>query len=257
MTQSLNSLFSLEGRTALVTGGNGGVGAMLARGLLIAGARVIVTGRDPEKGREAVESLSGFGECRFIRADLASPEGIDRLVEEVVQQAPELNVLVNNAGVNLSTGTGHYPAGEIDDTLSLNVRAPLLLTQALCPALKRNASAQCPAHILNIGSIAGLTTKSASLTYGSSKAALHHLTKMLAQQLAGDHIRVNAIAPGLFASGMTAPIVENEEARYATIGRTPVGRMGEPDDLATLAVAIVNNGYLTGAVIPLDGGMSL
>lgn len=256
MTESLDSLFSLEGRSALITGGNGGVGAMLARGLLIAGARVMIAGRDEEKGRETVGRLSEFGECRFLRSDLASAAGIDRLAAETSELMPGLDVLVNNAGVNLGSESAKPAADEFDLTMSLNVRAPFLLVRALQPVLKSNASAQRPAHIVNTGSIAGISTDSLSDTYGPSKAALHHLTKMLARRLAPDHIHVNAIAPGLFHSDMTAPLVENEQKRQAAVSRIPVGHMGEADDLATLVIALISNGYMTGCVIPLDGGMS-
>lgn len=257
MTATLASLFSLEGRVALVTGGTGGVGLMLARGLLMAGAGVLISGRNPQSGQAAVEALSEHGPCEFVRADLSTEEGIEALAAEVARRAPRLSVLVNNAGIGFRAAMGDYGAADFAAVLSVNVTAPFLLAQALHPLLADNASPRHPAHIINTGSIAGIATTSDSFVYGPSKAALHQLTRIMARRLGPDHIRVNAIAPGLFPSDMTSAVVEDEDRLRAIVANTPAGRIGHPDDLATLVVAMLCNGYLTGAVIPLDGGLSL
>lgn len=255
--QKLLSLFSLEGRVALVTGGTGGVGAMLARGLMIAGGRVLISGRNESSGAESVSALAEYGDCTFIRGDLSTTEGTEKFAGLVSEQAPGLNILVNNAGITSRDEFGKCQGRDFDQVLSVNVKAPFLLTQALYPLLKHNASASRPSHVINTGSLAGLVNQVTSFSYGPSKAALHHLTKVLARQLAPDHIRVNAIAPGLFESRMTSEIVNDEQKLKATASQTLVGRIGAPDDLAGLIIAIATNAYMTGNIIPIDGGLGL
>jgi len=256
------ALFSLAGRTALVTGGTSGLGEMFARGLLMAGARVFITGRDKAKADAAAAALAseaGEGaDCRAFAADLADDASLQGLVAEVAAQAPDLSILVNNAGMTAHAPFGEYPAAHFDALLDLNVKAPFMLAQGLHPVLRANASSARPAHILNVGSIAGLiTTTPGSFAYGPGKAAVHHMTRVLARKLAPDRICVNAVAPGLFPSRMSAWVVDDPATLKATLGHIPLGRTGEPDDLARLIIYIASSSYMTGAIITLDGGLAL
>ncbi|WP_439135995.1 SDR family oxidoreductase [Pseudomaricurvus sp.] len=257
MNDTLQSLFSLKNRVALVTGGTSGVGAMLARGLLIAGARVFITGRNVQAGESQASAMSELGPCEFIQTDLTDPQAPKQLQSYLSQHAPDLSILINNAGMTDRAAWGEFTEEQVDEILSLNVKAPFLVAQALHPLLKQNASQQSPAHIINTGSIAGLNSHSASFIYGPSKAALHHLTRVLAKSLGPDHICVNAIAPGLFPSKMTEALVSNKERQKQTTSRTPAGRMGEPNDLAILIIALVSSSYMTGNLIPIDGGLTV
>lgn len=255
---NLNQLFSLTGRTAVVTGGTSGIGLMIARGLLLAGASVFIVGRNPTTCKETCQALSSYGQCHFITADISVSKGITTLVETLNNNAPDLSILVNNAGI-----TGHAPLGEYsealwEDIVTLNLKAPFMLIQALLPLLKKNASGPRPSHIINTGSIAALINSTPnSWAYGPSKAALHHLTKTLAKKLTPEHIHVNAIAPGLFPSKLSAWIMEDDEASSASLQQIPAGRHGEPDDIAGLIIFIAASQYLTGTVLTLDGGLSL
>jgi NAD(P)-dependent dehydrogenase (short-subunit alcohol dehydrogenase family) len=258
MANTTPAMFSLAGRTALVTGGTSGIGRMIAEGLLGAGARVLIVGRDAAKTAAIANELDPGGACIPVAADVTRDDGREALVERARAEAPDLSILVNNAGITAHAPYGSYPASHFDEVMSLNVKAPFLIAQALHPVLKANASDARPAHVINIGSVAALmTTTPDSYAYGPSKAAVHHMTRVLARKLAPDRICVNAIAPGLFPSRMSAWITEDAQAVKAMTERIPMGRLGEPGDIAALAVYVASSRYLTGAVIPLDGGMAL
>lgn len=245
----LQSLFSLEGRTALITGGTSGIGEMIARGLLAAGAGVWITGRSIETAADKAQELSQFGVCRAIAGDLATAEGRAHVVAEVRAQASDLSILVNNAGMTEYGALGAYSEAQWDAVYDLNVKAPFMLMQDLWPLLKANATERHPSQVINIGSVAGLRPHSHEIyAYGGSKAALHHLTRVMAKRLAPDRIHVNAIAPGLFPSQLSAG---------RSVGKIPAGRPGEPQDIAALAIAMVSNAYMTGEVVLLDGGLML
>lgn len=250
--------FSLAGRRALVTGGTSGIGFMMARGLAGAGARVTITGRAAETCEARAKEISEVGECDFLVADLGAADGVEGLAAAVRSRIPDLDVLVNNAGITAHAPFGEYPRSHWDEVLDLNLKAPFLLTQALHPILKANATAARPSHVINTGSVAGLVhTTPDSYAYGPSKAALHHVTRVLARKLAPEHVHVNAIAPGLFPSKMSAWIMDDAPVREASAKRIPAGRFGEEKDVAALVVYLVSSSYLTGTVIPLDGGLSL
>lgn len=258
MKTELSRLYSLNNRTAIVTGGTSGIGLMASRGLLLAGAQVFIVGRSEDSCKAQAESLSELGDCRYLVADLGKEGGVDSLVAQIEGRAPLVSILLNNAGI-----TGHSPLGEyskelLDSVIELNLKAPFMLTQSLLPLLKSNASQAQPAQVINTGSVAAIINSTPdSWAYGPSKAGLHHMTKMLAKKLTPDHIHINAIAPGLFPSKMSAWIVEDDAATEASLENIPAGRLGEPDDIASLIVFIASSRYLTGTVIPLDGGYSL
>ena len=262
MMDAVPAMFSLSGRAALVTGGTSGIGRMIAEGLVAAGARVVVVGRDAAKTAEVAGDIgtsgAGDGACVPLAADVTTEAGLAALVEGAGRLAPDLSILVNNAGITAHSPFGTYPGSHFDNVMALNVKAPFLIAQGLHPILKANARAERPSQIVNIGSVAALmTTTPDSYAYGPSKAALHHMTRVLSRKLAPDRICVNAIAPGLFPSRMSAWITEDPAAVKATTERIPLGRLGEPSDIAGLVVYVASSRYLTGAVIPLDGGMAL
>jgi NAD(P)-dependent dehydrogenase (short-subunit alcohol dehydrogenase family) len=254
----LHRLFALEGRAALVTGGTSGIGEMIARGLLIAGARVFITGRDARVAAKRAAELCRFGDCEAMTADVATQRGREALVAEVIERVPSLSILVNNAGMTAHNPFGSYTEAQWDAVYGLNVKAPFFLVQALRNVLKANACPEQPSQVINVGSVAGfVSTTPDSYAYGGSKAALHHLTRVLARKLAGDGIHVNAIAPGLFPSKMSAWIVDDDTLRDGALNNIPAGRLGQADDIAAVAISIAASRYLTGDIIAVDGGLGL
>jgi len=254
------SLFDVRGKTVLITGGSGGLGLMMAEGFLRAGARVTIVGRRAQPLEAARESLSRHGEVHAVACDLGTPEGVDTLVAAVRERESALHVLVNNAGAAVSARFEEYPDSAWQQLLALNLQAPFMLAQGLLPLLERGASEEDPARIINIGSVAGLKTSSSkAFAYGPSKAALHHLTRELARELAPRRILVNAIAPGFFPSSMTEPYLADEERRSRVLKGIPLRRTGSAPDIAGLAIFLSSRAgaYVTGTVIPLDGGVTV
>lgn len=252
-------LFSVEGKTVLVTGGSRGIGLMIARGFVEAGARVVIASRRAEVCAEVAERLSAFGDCQAIPADLSSAEGADRLARAVLAQGPRLDVLVNNAGATWGAPLEAYPESAFDKLWAVNVKAVFTLTTALLPALRAAATADDPARVINIGSIDGIRVPWMEVyAYSATKAAVHMLTRSLAHQLAPEHITVNAIAPGPFESKMMAFALDDPAARATIEHQVPLGRIGRPDDMAGAAIYLASRAgsYLTGAVIPVDGGIT-
>jgi NAD(P)-dependent dehydrogenase (short-subunit alcohol dehydrogenase family) len=253
------NLFSVAGKTVLITGGSSGLGLMMATGFLKAGARVYISARKAEQLQAAQHSLSPWGEVHAVRCDLATPEGVGTLSETLLSREQHLHVLVNNAGKSWGAPFEQYPDSAWPGLMALNVQAPFILTQRLMPLLAAAASAENPARVINIGSIAGLgTDKLNAFAYGPSKAALHQLTRMLAQELAPRHILVNAIAPGLFPSKMSAAIMKDEGLREEMRSSIPLQRFGTPEDIAGLAIYLSARAgaFMTGNIITLDGGSS-
>jgi len=255
----MNELFGVAGKTALVTGGSRGIGLMIARGLVQAGARVIVSSRKSEDVTATAQTLAELGECTAIPGDVSSPEGAAALAGEVRSHFDALDILVNNAGAVWGAPLEDFPPSGWDKVAHTNVEGVFHLTVALLPALRAAADAEDPARVINIGSIDGLRTPSVeNYSYSASKAAVHMLTRHLAKRLAAEHITVNAIAPGPFESKMMAFALGNPETRAAIESEVPLGRIGRDDDVAglTLFLASRAGAYLTGAVIPLDGGIT-
>ncbi|MEA2208089.1 MAG: hypothetical protein QOF54_566 [Solirubrobacteraceae bacterium] len=254
----MDELFDVSGKTALVTGGSRGIGLMIARGLLRAGASVIVSSRKAPDVEAAAAELAKIGDCTAIVGDVSSPEGAAALAGATQERFPALDILVNNAGAAWGAPLEEFPATGWDKVLHTNVEGVFHLTIALLGALRASASAEDPARVINIGSIDGLRTPSVeNYSYSASKAAVHMLTRHLAKRLAGDQITVNAIAPGPFESKMMS-VLQDPEVRAAIEADVPLARIGRPDDVAglTLLLASRAGSYLTGAVIPLDGGIT-
>lgn len=251
-------LFSIRGKVAVVTGGSRGIGLMIARGMVEAGARVYISSRKADVCDSVAEELSQIGECISIPADLSNIEEIQKLAQGVSEREPVLHILVNNAGAAWGAPIEEYPDHAWAKVMDLNVKAIFELTRALLPRLQAAATKEDPARVINIGSIDGIRVPLLeNYAYSASKSAVHMLTRHLAHHLVDRRISVNAIAPGLFPSKMTKFIFENlPEDQVA--GTIPMGRHGVPDDMAGTAIFLSSRAgaYLTGAVIPVDGGVS-
>ena len=254
----MKDLFSIEGKTAVVTGGSRGIGLMIARGFVEAGAKVYISSRKAEEVERVAEALSAHGSCAAIPADLSTEAGAKALAVAIAERERALHVLVNNAGANWGAPLAEYPDAAWDKVLALNVKAVFHLTRELLPLLEQGARPGDPARVINIGSIDGLRVPFLeTYAYSASKAAVHHLTRVLAQQLAARGITVNAVAPGPFESKMMK--VTLESFRDAIVASCPLGRIGEPEDMAGVAIYLASRAgaYVTGAVIPVDGGITV
>jgi NAD(P)-dependent dehydrogenase (short-subunit alcohol dehydrogenase family) len=252
-------LFSVTGKTVLVTGGSRGIGLMIAQGFVEEGAHVIVSSRKPDVCMAVAAQLSAIGQCDAIPADLSTMDGAERLAGEVLSAYPTLHVLVNNAGATWGAPLETYPENAFDKLWAVNVKAMFRLTAALLPGLRAAASAGDPARVINIGSVDGIRVPALeNYAYAASKAAVHMLTRQMAHHLAPEHITVNAIAPGPFESKMMAFALDDPTMRAAIEHQVPLGRIGRPDDVAGAAIFLASRAgaYLTGAIIPVDGGLS-
>ncbi|HTL86356.1 MAG TPA: SDR family oxidoreductase [Acidimicrobiia bacterium] len=250
-------LFDISGKTALVTGGSRGIGLMIARGFVEAGAKVYISSRKADVCDEVAAELSKVGTCISVPADLSDDSECTRLAGEVAAVESRLHILVNNAGATWGAPIADYPASAFDKLLTLNVKAPFLLTQALLPQLEAAGTPDDPARVLNIGSIDAIQVPlMETYAYSSSKAAVHQLTRHLARTLGPRNVTVNAIAPGPFESKMMAETLRNFGDSIAR--SSPLGRIGRPDDMAGVAIYLSSRAgsYVTGAVIPVDGGIA-
>jgi len=252
-------LFSIAGKTALVTGGSRGIGAMIATGYVEAGAKVYVSSRNADACAEMARSLSEMGECVALPANLSTEAGCAALASTLAGCEDRLDVLVNNAGNTWGAPLEEFDDAAWDRVLSLNVKGVFHTTKFLRPLLEAAATAEDPARVINIGSIDGLRTPTTeNYSYSASKAAVHMVTRHMAKRLAGEHITVNAIAPGPFESKMMAFALQDPSSRAAIEQSVPLGRIGRPDDAAGLTIFLASRAgaYLTGTVIPLDGGIT-
>ena len=255
-TLAINQLFTVKGKTAVVTGGSRGIGLMIARGYIQNGAKVYISSRKADVCDAVAEELSKDGECISIPADLSNKPGWETLVNAVKEQEDSIDILVNNAGAVWAEPFDDFPESGYDRTLDINLKGIYFLTQMFLPLLEKNHTRDDPARVINIGSIDGIKVPSMdNFPYGPSKAAVHHLTKVLAVRLAPRGIAVNAIAPGPFESKMMEWSLENFKDRIEA--NCPLGRIGAPEDMAALAIFLASPGasYLNGTVIPLDGGI--
>ncbi|MDJ0701042.1 MAG: SDR family oxidoreductase [Woeseiaceae bacterium] len=252
----MTQLFDIKGKTALITGGSRGIGEMIAEGFVGAGVRTYISSRKADACDATAERLSAEGECISMPADLARMDGVHALAEEIRAQEERLDILVNNAGATWGQPLEEFPEHAWDKVMSINVKSPFFLTQTLLPLLEASASRENPARIINVGSVDGLNVnRLPTFSYGPSKAAVHHLTRVLASHLASRNITCNAIAPGPFPSKMMAGTLEKfgEQIRAGV----PLKRIGEPSDMAGTAIFLASSAssYITGAIIPVDGGL--
>ncbi|KQT86339.1 SDR family oxidoreductase [Aurantimonas sp. Leaf443] len=259
----IDDLFSLDGRTALVTGGATGIGRMIATGFAGAGARVLIASRKAEACEATAGEINAMGLPGHVEAfggDVASEAGVKALVASVAERTQALHILVNNAGISWGAPFESFPHEAFARVMGVNVAGLFSLTQGLMPMLVASASAEAPSRVLNLGSVMGAVPLAERVySYAASKAAVHHLTRCLAKEFAARHVTVNALAPGPFASKMTAFATGTDEKAAAIGAGVPLGRIGRPDDAAGAALFLCSRAgaYVTGAILPLDGGIGV
>lgn len=259
-----DNLFSIAGKVAVVTGGSRGIGEMIAAGFLASGVKVYISSRKAEVCDATARRLSEQfdAECISLPANLAELGGIEAFAAELAKREERLDILVNNAGVSWGAPIDEFPEVGWDKVMDTNVKGVFFLTQKLLPLLRRAASAEDPARVINIGSIDGIKTPAfQTFSYGPSKAAVHHLTRVLAAHLVRENVLVNAIAPGPFPTWMLSTGVggrgDVENTDWDAVGRAnPRGRVGTPQDIAGIAIFLCSRAgaYTVGDVILCDGG---
>ena len=255
------TLFSLSGKVALVTGGSRGIGRMVAEGFVRSGARVYITSRKAEACERTAAELSSLGPCHAISTDITNSEGRKLLVHKLQTREDSLDILVNNAGTNWGAAFLDYPENGFQKVLNLNLTALFFLTKEISPLLERAGRPDDPSRVINIGSMDGLHVPTIlptpAFAYSASKAAVHHLTKTLAVELASRQITVNAVAPGFFESKMTEQTLQ--EHRSAIEQACPLQRIGKAEEMAGVTIYLASRAgaYTNGAIIPVDGGTSI
>jgi 2-deoxy-D-gluconate 3-dehydrogenase len=248
--------FDLSGRVAIVTGGNGGIGLGMAKGLAEAGAAIVVAGRNAEKNARAVQEITALGvEAAALEADVTREDSCRALVAETVRRFGRVDILVNNAGINIRKQPQEYTLAEWHAILDTNLTSAFLCSQLVYPEMKGAGGGK----IINIGSMMSLFGASFVAPYGASKGGVMQLTKSLAAAWAPDNIQVNAVLPGWIDTDLTRRGRQAiPDLHERVLARTPAGRWGDPDDLAGIAVFLASpaSDFITGTAIPVDGGYS-
>jgi NAD(P)-dependent dehydrogenase (short-subunit alcohol dehydrogenase family) len=259
VSKFVEQLFSVEGKTALVTGGAKGVGAMISTALVRAGANVIAVSRSAKEGEQFAASLASEGSIKFLAQDLTTRDGLRAAAAAVAALAPKLHIVVNNAGVFSAGPIEAVDEERWDREMALNLRAPFFLVQQLLPQLMAAARRGDPARVVNIGSIAALWAKSSSAyAYVAAKGGIHQLTRALASDLTAKGINVNAIAPGFFPSDMTDGFFSAAPGlKEQLIAGIPAGRLGTPEDIGGSIIFLCSRAgaYVSGSVLPLEGAL--
>ncbi len=252
----IENLFSLKGRTALVTGGSRGIGRMIAHGFVESGAKVYISARKADACDATAAELSKFGQCISLPQDISTVAGCKALAEQIDKLEGKLDILVNNAGAAWAADFDEFPEHGWDKVMNLNVKSPFFLTQALHAALAKAASAERPAKVINICSIDGITLNPLeTYSYHASKSSLIYLTRRMAARLVKDKIVMTGIAPGPFASEMNRAARDQAETVAA---RTPLRRIGIDEDMAGAAIFLASKAgdYVVGDTIAVDGGIA-
>ena len=253
----MKTLFDISGKTAIVTGGSSGIGAMIARGFVENGVKTYISARKEGPLHETAEELSKVGSCIPVQADLSSVEGIEKLVADVSAQESHIDILINNAGANWVVPLDDFPEAGWDKVMSINIKSIFFMTQKALPLLRANATPEDPARVINTAPIHGFDNPGMpAYAYSASKSGVIHLTKHLATDLAADNINVNAIAPGFFPSNMTKAAVSNDAMYNHAVSQIPRKRAGEPEDVAGTAIFLSSRAgaWVDGHTIVLDGG---
>lgn len=259
----LDDLFGVAGKTALVTGGATGIGRMIATALAHGGARVLIASRKAEDCQAVAAEINATGPKGSVEGfggDVGTEAGVDALAAEVEKRTDKLHILFNNAGVTWGAELGKFPRSAWDKVFNVNVGGLFDLTQRLMPLMEATATAADPARVINLGSVMGhWPLGDGAYSYSASKAAVHHLTRILAKELAPRHFTVNAFAPGPFQSKMTAFATGSDEKAESVGKGVPLGRIGAPSDVAGAALFLCSAGgaYTTGCILPLDGGLGV
>ena len=254
-------LFSLSGKTALITGGSSGLGLVMAKGLLQNGAKVVIASRRQKKCDLALKELKAYGEVYALATDVTQLDSREKLLEFIDDKLGSLSILLNNAGANWGAPLEDYPDEGFAKVMDTNLNAVFSLSRDAVPLLSKAASVEDPARIINIGSMDGIhvpiVQRVPTFAYSASKAALHHLTKAMAVELAPKQITVNAVAPGFFESRMTDYVFEH----YLNDIKDdcPLHRVGQPQEIVGIVTYLASKAgsYTNGAVIPVDGGTSI
>ena len=255
LRDNMKDLFNVEGKVALVTGGSRGIGAMIAEGFVKNGVKTYITSRKSEQCNNKADELSKFGECISIPADLTDMNEMDKLVNHINENEKQLNFLINNAGAAWGASFDEFPENGWDKVMDTNVKSVFFLTQKLAKILEQSGNNSDPSRVINIGSIDGIgIPRAETYSYPASKAAVHQLTRVLANRLAHRNININAIAPGPFQSNMMAHTLEEYGEQIKS--SVPRGRIGVPEDMAGTAIFLCSkaSSYITGSIIPVDGG---
>lgn len=257
------SLFSLDGKTALVTGGATGIGRMAAQALVGAGARVLIASRKGDACQAVADELNALqlpGTAQGFAADVGSEAGVAALIKDVEDRTDALHIVMNNAGKTWGAPLGAFPYDAWEKVMSVNVAGVFQLTQGLLPLLRKTATADDPARVVNVGSVMGeIPLGDGAYSYAASKAAVIHISKILAKELSGEFITVNSLAPGPFPSNMTAFAVGEAEKAAKVAADVPLKRLGRAEDIAGCMLFLCGpgGGYVTGAVIPVSGGINV
>jgi 2-deoxy-D-gluconate 3-dehydrogenase len=249
-------VFELKGRVAVVTGGNGGIGLGMARGLARAGARIVVAARNAEKSRAAVAELARLGEAVAVDVDVTREEAVAALVAATTERWGRLDILINNAGINIRKPAQDLSPEEWHQVLDTNLTSAFLCCRAVYPVMKAGGGGK----VINIGSMLSIFGASFAPAYGASKGGIVQLTRSLAAGWARDNIQVNAVLPGWIDTELTQAARQQVPGlNEAVLRRTPAGRWGVPDDLAGIAVFLASpaSDFVTGTAIPVDGGYAI
>jgi len=247
----------LTGRVALITGGTGDIGYAIAELYLRLGARVYISARSQEKGRDSTAELAQHGDCRFLVGDVSTIAGVRQLAAAYGQVEKGLDILVHNAGGSRYAPLDEFSEEDWDTVFDLNLKGIFFLTQALMPMLRKSTTASRPSTVITIGSAAGIqASANEAYSYSASKAALHYLTRKLARRLASEHITVNSVCPGPVEAGLM--LSRDEAFRKRVTDEVPLGRMARPEEVAHAAAFLASpaGAFLTAVILPVDGGLT-
>ena len=253
----VNPLFDLSGKVAIVTGGNGGIGLGMAQGLAVAGATVVIAGRNHHKNSEAVAAVqSQGGQAHAVAVDVMQQASCEQMVQSTLQAHGRVDILVNNAGMNIRKPPQSYSLAEWNEVMQTNLTSAFVCSQAVYGAFEKNRAGK----IINIGSMMSLFGASFATPYAASKGGMVQMTKALACAWAAQNIQVNAILPGWIDTDLTRQArVDVQGLHDRVLERTPAKRWGVPNDFAGIAVFLASSAsdFITGAAIPVDGGYSV